>query len=518
MSILFSTLLLACNQNPGDQNGDDTGAGPVEDTADTGVDTANTSEDTSDTSEYDTDTGADTGDNLSPVVPGVYHAIYDAKSAPRAGFNAWRVQDETAVTIGGAAMEAGVSEGKWEVVRRFSDAYGDCTYTGTVVHTMPLEYADNQEGTYQGEFFWACPDVDVESWTDNGTFAAVLIKPYDTGSSGLALVGETVPLGDNEMSLSVKILDGYAYVARWGDGLRIYDVTDPASIVPVGHLPVTEGELWYDVELLQADGRTFAMVSGGYGGTAVIDVTDPAYPNVVTRIDEPYEVHDVTLDGTTAFLSVLGYVDGEDSRIDILDVSDPTAPEAIGSWNAAVEAGFTWVQEAVVSGGEMWVTSWDTSVAVVDISDLSAPALVEVLDLGLPSLDSVVLTDAPGQRVAVVGGEGYGAHLAVIDADASSPTWGSVLGEVQFRDEVSIHSLALAGGTLVAAAWYQDGLRIVDIADPTAPVVVAYANTWDSTNPAAGQVFYEGAGGVTVDEDFIYVADSYRDLLVFELE
>ena len=73
------------------------------------------------------------------------------------------------------------------------------------------------------------------------------------------------------------------------------------------------------------------------------------------------------------------------------------------------------------------------------------------------------------------------------------------------------------GDLLAHLAHYQDGLRVLDLSDPTRPRPVAWANTWTYAG-ARGRSFYEGAVGLDVDPATrrIYVADSERGLLIYE--
>ena len=61
-------------------------------------------------------------------------------------------------------------------------------------------------------------------------------------------------------------------------------------------------------------------------------------------------------------------------------------------------------------------------------------------------------------------------------------------------------------------AYYQDGVRVVDLSNPAEPREVAHYNTWDIDN-AYGSSF-EGALGIRVVDGLIYVADSERGLLI----
>ena len=104
-----------------------------------------------------------------------------------------------------------------------------------------------------------------------------------------------------------------------------------------------------------------------------------------------------------------------------------------------------------------------------------------------------------------------GAFLRVLDADRTSPTFMKEIGRYQSRAEVGIHNMQLVGDRAYIA-YYPDGVRVIDLSDPTNPREIAHYNTWD-TETAAGHPF-EGALGITVVGDLIYVADSIRGLVI----
>jgi hypothetical protein len=119
-----------------------------------------------------------------------------------------------------------------------------------------------------------------------------------------------------------------------------------------------------------------------------------------------------------------------------------------------------------------------------------------------------------GRRVAIQGDEGYGAHLQVIDIDPQSPDFMTEIGAYQTRENVSIHNIMLLGSRAYVA-YYHDGVRILDLADPTSPQLLAYHHTWDIETGSSDP--FSGAIGIDVDEEagLIYVADTERGLLIF---
>ena len=85
------------------------------------------------------------------------------------------------------------------------------------------------------------------------------------------------------------------------------------------------------------------------------------------------------------------------------------------------------------------------------------------------------------------------------------------------RDWVSIHNI-MAFGAKAYFTYYQDGVRVLDLADPAHPQLVGYYNTWDPQADYTTSGFFEGAVGLDVDlaRKLVFVADSPRGLLILQ--
>jgi hypothetical protein len=120
-----------------------------------------------------------------------------------------------------------------------------------------------------------------------------------------------------------------------------------------------------------------------------------------------------------------------------------------------------------------------------------------------------------GRTIALHGEESYGAHLDVVDVDKTSPAFLTSIGSFKTRDWVSIHNV-MAVGTRAYMSYYQDGIRVLDMADPAHPKQIGYFNTWDPQADYTTSGFFEGAVGLDVDlaRKLIFVADSPRGLLI----
>src|ERR1700722_14339781 len=90
------------------------------------------------------------------------------------------------------------------------------------------------------------------------------------------LAGELIPVGighayDGGNAYGVAVAGHFAYLANYDDGLRIYDISNPANPVSVGN--VNNG-LAAGVPLA----GNFACVADSSDGLRIYDISDPANP------------------------------------------------------------------------------------------------------------------------------------------------------------------------------------------------------------------------------------------------
>lgn len=355
-------------------------------------------------------------------------------------------------------------------------------------------------------------------------FDAYPIRPLDDQvAAGVSLVGAFA--WDQSISANVRVHEGHAYVARFGDGLRILDVREPSAPVEVGHAPVAVADEYYnDVKVVAAGDAVYALVASSHRGVVTIDVTDPANPSDVTYFPLPdagsnwVTVHTLFVEDTRAYLANLNV-----GGIDIYDVANPASPRPLGRYvlPEVVAQGAGFVHDLFVSAGRVYLNYWDHGMVIVDaLDEPAAPSLVGVFDsYARRTSHSVWVTEVGGRRVAVHGDEDFGAHVRIVDVDEGSGVFLSEIGSYQTRPEVSVHNI-LAVGALAFVTYYQDGLRVLDLSDPAAPVEVAHYQTWTGVAESNGRSFYEGAIGVDFDNatELIYVVDTHEGLRILSLD
>jgi hypothetical protein len=315
------------------------------------------------------------------------------------------------------------------------------------------------------------------------------------------------------------------YVAHLGASamalsiLDISDLTHPRLLRQIPHPPGTRShkvQLAGDV-LIQNNERPYwasADVESTTGLT-LYDISDPTDP-------KPVGFHPGTGEGThRLWLSELPYAHianqlpgGRGYSYEIVDVSDPSSPRSVGSWSVpgtfAGDPESWWteapkeqmgVHGAIPSGDRAYVSCFDAGMAIVDISDPTAPILVGRVNWA-PPYGGFVHTSLPlpGRGLVVCTSEGVPELLQggdkriwIIDArEESHPVTISTLpvprppassGVASYSDLPGVfgpHNLhenrpgSYISEEVVFATYSNAGLRAWDISDQYQPREIAH--------------------------------------------
>lgn len=330
-------------------------------------------------------------------------------------------------------------------------------------------------------------------------------------SDHISLVGQlNDPAWPPAYTLNVRVVGNTAYLIR-RDGLHIIDITDPTHPIELGVYarPMPSGAA-NDIKLVETNAKRYALI--GDVPVDVVDVTDPAHPALVVQI--PEESH--TLAVETRNDKTYAYFGNYDATTPIYDVTDPAQPVKLASFQA--EAPF--VHDLSLENGIAYLNAWDGGFYVADYTDPTAPH--EIGHWAKTTADSSHSSwpmHVGNRHIAIHGGENYGAHLDVVDVDPASTTFMQPIGSYKTRDWISIHNL-MGFGSKAYFTYYQDGVRVLDLSDPTQPEQLGYFNTWDPQADYTTSQFFEGAVGLDVDpaRKLIFVADSPRGLLILRDE
>jgi hypothetical protein len=367
------------------------------------------------------------------------------------------------------------------------------------------------------------PDVSPGAHCTLGTFTALRVarRPGEPEhSANVTLLGEysalpvSEPVGPVTANVRVDPARGLAMLARMGDGLRILQLRGGGPVA-VGHGPTedAEAEIYNDVKLLDVGGRSFALAASSTHGVVVWDTSDPTRPQVVAHLNDGDDIHTVFLDGTTLYAADLSL-----GGLLTADLGDPLHPRELGQLlasdpNPGRPAVF--LHDLYVAFGRAYLAYWGAGLIVADVSDPSAPRELGRYRYPRDSCHSVWVAPIDGRLIAVIGDEDFGAHARVLDV--TDPTGITLVGEWgQDRPQVSIHNILIQGDRAYVA-WYQDGLRILQLSAKEAPRQIGWFNTWQGGAAGQGLSFFEGAIGIDVHAGVAYLADTDRGLFVLSV-
>ncbi|HEY5925955.1 MAG TPA: hypothetical protein VIV11_29910 [Kofleriaceae bacterium] len=334
--------------------------------------------------------------------------------------------------------------------------------------------------------------------------------PMDELAVGLTLVGELGMAGSSPIVALNLVIDGtLAYIAGF-DGMDIIDISNPAAPKPVGHF---DGA-WNDIRVVNDGTNVVAFLSPRNDDpTAFVDVTNPAAPTLLGMLQEYSHSLQIQERGGKKEMYLATY----NESVPRYDVTAPKTP--VRSGMAIVPGEVSGVHDLWVAGDMIYANNTTQGVVAFDTSGGFGTSNVEKGRFKLGYSHAAWAGMIGGRQVVLAGDEGMtrttkgGAHLSILDGDPASATFMQEIGRYQTRSEVGIHYWEVVGNK-VYIAYYHDGIRVIDLSNPTQPVEVAHYNTWDFNTGYGGA--FEGALAVRKVGDYLYVADINRGLLILK--
>lgn len=266
--------------------------------------------------------------------------------------------------------------------------------------------------------------------------------------AALAAGAAPAPVGGTGRTRRVAWSGGYAFVADYTGGLRVYRAAGPDSAL-VGVLPAAGIARVYDVALDPA--RNLAYLASGAGGLDIVDVTDPAVPTAVTNVPLPGLASAVALAGSNLVAVARR---GGSPGVTFVDVTAPGAPVVRGSVEAPLlEDPRTLAARDTI----LFVADETLGVLSVGFGDPDAPAR-----RGVPSGFAARDLDLAGDLLLVAT---RSRGLQIVDVfDPASPI---------LRAEIPTPpALGVARSGASAALFLgEEGVLIVDVQSPSSPAV-----------------------------------------------
>ncbi|QSQ13109.1 LVIVD repeat-containing protein [Myxococcus landrumensis] len=318
-------------------------------------------------------------------------------------------------------------------------------------------------------------------------------------STALPLVSErAIPVG---MPVDLDLAQGHAYVVsitregRTG-GLSVFDVTNPRNPILKTTLSRPEDDGGTSV---RAKGP--ALYIAHERGTRVYDISRPTDP-VLLRTLPTGELGTwmVLVEGDRLYSLVPG------AGLQVHDLTDPLNPTPLAVIDTPEDAARGGPEDFVVDQGRIYLSDALAGYCVLDITNQEDVRLLgQYRPSSLGDGHHSAVGHFEGKRIAFEAGERPAPHIRVLDV--TDPANIAKLGEFRLQQSSSIQNLLLRGDRL-HVAWNQEGLRVLDVSNPSLPREVAHGHVDARPQNTVG-LHIPGDGHV-------YVVDATRGLLIFE--
>lgn len=334
-----------------------------------------------------------------------------------------------------------------------------------------------------------------------GDKAVILQENYGLGIADrrtlepLARFDADLPEALNQRAIEQFAVDGdRAYLAAWGYGLVIADLSNPAQPVELGKL-----EYFYPSAVAANGDFVYLGTSTNGGVMQVVDVSDPAHPVArgalnVTTINR-MQVHGHVV-----------YAADELSGVHVFDVSNPDAPVEVGLWNDGCTdtLGMSAYDIDLNADGTLAAVACGTGLHLLDLSQPQAPVRV-----GGYTID--YWTARP--TAAIHGDRAWFADAqGLLEFDIGTPASPIQVGAATTMAYIQPRRLRATDDGRLFAFAYGTGMHVFGTAADGEPTDRIFADGFDAAAPSESISTYDD-----LDEGFLGQSYTYNGVTYGEV-
>ena len=197
------------------------------------------------------------------------------------------------------------------------------------------------------------------------------------------------------------------------------------------------------------------FIAANTGGLVIFDISDPAKPNLLSRLNTPGVANDITIYGHHAYIAAAA------AGLLIVNIADPLNPELLEQIDTTGNASGVFVNGSYLylADADDWTPSPTDGLLIFDLANPSLPMLLGQFQNG-QGFRSVVVRNNLAYAAA------FNSGFYIIDVtDSANPK------ELSFLPLERPRSVAVSGN-FAYIAKYWGPMEVVDIADPAKPVAV----------------------------------------------
>jgi hypothetical protein len=272
--------------------------------------------------------------------------------------------------------------------------------------------------------------------------------PKGTITERISNVTDVTIHGDHAFVTCSSNVDNIVGVNR--GGMYCYDLSHPCDPCLESWLP-TNGHA-QGVHILENE-QTLAFIADGEQGLKIVDVTDPASPNLLGKFQET---------GCFYFkVFVLGdyaYIIDRTLGLRIIDISVPGNPSLTGFWNVE---GIS-LHDVWSDGNIVCLAALNDGLKIIDVSNPASPTLAATFDeLGTNKpIDCVYGLDVANDVAFLAA-----CSTGIIAVDISTPASPSLEGVYSSSDHIQRFTNVKIRGNYAFASDHFSGVVILDVTD-----------------------------------------------------
>ncbi|HEU5103851.1 MAG TPA: hypothetical protein VFU22_32765 [Roseiflexaceae bacterium] len=315
------------------------------------------------------------------------------------------------------------------------------------------------------------------------------------GVDGLDLISVASPLAPAVVAHraafapSISAVGSRAYVAITGPsapGLRIFDISNPPSLVEQGFYPSAG-----TIMRLTGTGR-YVYLFDAQEGYSIIDALNPAAPTRTGLLREVISPERLVVQGSYAYV-----IDGQPNGLKIVDISDISNAVVVGMYYPPN----TKVSSLAIAGNYAYIgtqTNVLTETGTLNIVNIADPAHpVEVAVYKIPGATWIAIGP-----IVILGHYAYvGDHTKLHVVDIADPAHPQLVGSYAPAQAV-INCMAGENGYMYlglsrGSVLDRSALEIIDVSNPAAPAKAGSIATQDDSAidvAVAGQYAYMVSG------------------------
>ncbi len=278
----------------------------------------------------------------------------------------------------------------------------------------------------------------------------------------------------------------YAVVADSSLGFYTVDLFSQADYVLLANSYFNSAGIPEDVTV---DGN-YAYLADGSSGIYLLSLADASEVNITAIVNTPGIAERVSFSGGYLYVA-----DGTVGGMQVLSFSPPDSPVKIGNISTSGNA-----RGLAINGTFAYVADGDSGLQILDISSPNSPTTRGKLSLGIPANDIEVVGNYAFLGCGEISLSGYLKVVNVADPDApvlvGSAGTTSTAGALELR------------GHYLFITDRNTGFEIFDVSDPADPKIVGFYNHSSSIL----------SNDITVNGQYAYLAgDYYMGLVVVDI-